>query len=83
MADENVKEEKKKPAKAKKEKSHKISKYFKELKGEMKKITWFSAHDTIQNSVWVIIALVIFMVIIGGVNWEFSEIIRLLGQIGR
>ncbi len=83
MADENVKAEKKKPAKVKKEKSHKISKYFKELKGELGKITWYSAHDTFQNSLWVIVALVIFTVVIGGVNLGFSEIITLLGRIGR
>ena len=65
------------------EESHKISRYFKDLKGEMGKITWFSAHDTFQNSLWVIVALVIFTVVIGGVNLGFSEIITLLGRIGK
>lgn len=82
--EEKVKEEKPKKQKpAKKEKSHKISRYFKDLKGEMGKITWFSAHDTFQNSLWVIVALVIFTVVIGGVNLGFSEIITLLGRIGK
>lgn len=70
-----------KPAKKKKEKSHKISGYFKELKGEMKKITWYGAHDTIQNSIWTVIALLIFTVIIGGVNFGFAQLMLLLGRL--
>lgn len=79
MAEEKVKAEKKKPAK--KEKSGKVSKFFKELKGEMKKITWYSAHDTIQNSTWVVVALIILTIVIGGVNFGFGKLIGLLGNI--
>lgn len=82
MAEEKekaVKTEKKsvKPAKKKKEKSHKISGYFSELK----KITWYSAHDTLQNSVWVVAALIILTAVIGGVNWGFAQIMLLLGRL--
>ncbi len=82
MAEEKVKAEKTKKSKpAKKEKSGKVSKFFKELKGEMGKITWFSAHDTIQNSTWVVVALVILAVLIGGVNYGLSQLVGLLGKI--
>ncbi|MGM9637368.1 MAG: preprotein translocase subunit SecE [Eubacteriales bacterium] len=86
MAEEKekaVKAEKKseKPAKKKKEKSHKISGYFRDLKSELKKITWYSAHDTLQNSVWVVAALIILTAVIGGVNWGFAQIMLLLGRL--
>lgn len=85
MAEEKekaVKAEKKpaKPAK-KKEKSHKISGFFRDLKSELKKITWYSAHDTIQNSIWVVAALIVLTAIIGGVNWGFAQIMLLLGRL--
>lgn len=76
---EKVEKKAAKPKKEKKEKSHKISKFFKDLKSELKKITWYSKHDTINSSVWTIIALVIFSAVIFGVNWGFSALLSLIG----
>lgn len=69
----------KKPAKKKEKKENRIGKFFRDLKSEMKKITWYSAHDTIQNSIWTVVALAVLTVLIGGVNWAFSSIIALIG----
>jgi preprotein translocase subunit SecE len=63
----------------KKQKSHKISNYFKDLKSELKKITWFSAQDTLKNSVWVVVALVILSIVIGAIDWCFGTLIALVG----
>lgn len=82
MAEEMKNARAEKPAKAakqKKEKSHKISKFFKDLKSELKKITWYSKRDTINSSIWTIIALVIFSAAIFGVNWGFSALLALIG----
>ena len=84
MAEETVRTEKAekaaaKPAKKpKQKKEHKIGKFFKDLKSELKKITWYSAHDTIHSSIWTIIALVVFTVVIGGVNWGLSSLIAII-----
>ena len=58
--------EQKAAAKAKKKaekKQSKVGTFFKNLKAELKKISWYSAHDTIQNSIWVIVAMVICAII--------------------
>ena len=75
------KPKKSKPAKAKKEKSKKASKFFADLKSEMKKITWFSKQDTLKSSGLVIAVLVVFAIVIGAIDWSFGQIVALLGTL--
>ena len=65
----------------KKEKSKKASKFFADLKSEMKKITWFSKKDTIKSSGLVIAVLVVFAIVIGAIDWTFGQLIALLGTL--
>ena len=87
MAEEKnvaVKAEKPKKAKkqkAKKEKTRKASKFFADLKSEMKKITWYSKKDTVKSSGLVIAVLVVFAIILGAVDWSFGSLIALLGSL--
>ena len=77
--------EQKAAAKAKKKaekKQSKVGTFFKNLKAELKKISWYSAHDTIQNSIWVIVAMVICAIVLGAIDWGFGSLIALLGRIG-
>lgn len=75
------KAKKSKPAKVKKEKSKKASKFFSDLKSEMKKITWFSKRDTLKSSGLVIAVLVVFAIVIGAIDWSFGQLIALLGTL--
>ena len=76
-----AKPQKSKPAKAKKEKSKKASKFFADLKSEMKKITWFSKKDTLKSSGLVIAVLVVFAIVIGAIDWSFGQLVALLGTL--
>ena len=76
-----AKPKKNKPAKAKKEKSKKASKFFADLKSEMRKITWFSKKDTLKSSGLVIAVLVVFAIVIGAIDWSFGQPIALLGTL--
>ena len=75
------KSKKSKPAKAKKEKSKKASKFFADLKSEMKKITWFSKKDTLKSSGLVVAVLVVFAIVIGAIDWSFGQLVALLGTL--
>ena len=75
------KPKKDKPRKAKKEKSHKVSKFFVDLKSEMRKITWYSKKDTLKSSGLVIAVLVVFAIVIGAIDWSFGQLIALLGTL--
>ena len=87
MAEEkNVTVKAEKPAKvkkqkAKKEKTRKASRFFADLKSEMKKITWYSKKDTLKSSGLVIAVLVVFAIIIGAIDWSFGQLIALLGTL--
>jgi len=70
-----------KKAKKKKAKSHKVVNYLKELKSELKKITWYSRKDTLQATLWVCVALVIFGAILGLVDYLLGHGVAFLGTL--
>ena len=61
-----------KPAKKKEKKGNRISRWIKDLKGELKKVTWPSGKDTLKN-VGTVIACV---VVVGVFIWVFDFIAR-------
>ena len=70
---ESVSSEKKAKAPKKKEKKpNRILRWFKDLKGELKKVTWPTAKDTLKN-VGIVIACVIF---VGIFIWVFDFLAR-------
>ena len=67
------KEAKKQKAAAKKEKrTDKIKRWFKDLRGELKKVTWPTLKDTLKN-VGVVIACVL---VVGVFIWAFDWLAR-------
>ncbi|MDE6922280.1 MAG: preprotein translocase subunit SecE [Oscillospiraceae bacterium] len=74
---ESVSSEKKAKAPKKKEKKpNRLLRWFKDLKGELKKVTWPTAKDTIKN-VGVVIVCVIF---VGIFIWLFDYLARAVIQ---
>ena len=70
---ESVSSDKKaKAPKKKDQKPNRILRWFKDLKGELKKVTWPSAKDTLKN-VGIVIACVIF---VGIFIWAFDFLAR-------
>ena len=88
MAKEDVKSEKKKdktPAKSsaknQKKQPNKVAKYFKDLKSEFKKVVWPTKKQVVNNTLVVIV----FVLIIGVLVGAFDHIVdvRLLTADGR
>ena len=62
------------PAKKQDKKPNKVLRWLKDLRGELKKVTWPSAKDTAKN-VAVVIACVL---IVGVLIWIFDGIVKLV-----
>ena len=60
-----------------------LSKWFRGMKSELKKVVWPTWAQVVNNTVVVIVVSVIFAVIIGLIDWGAYEGIKaLLGLIG-
>ena len=70
----NSKTAKAKSDKKKDKKPGKVRRWLKDLKGELKKVTWPSAKDTAKN-VAVVIACVL---IVGVMIWVFDAVVKLV-----
>jgi len=55
--------------------------YLKEVRGEMKKVTWPSKDDMIKTTIAVIVISLFFGVYLFGVDFIFSRIFRQIGSI--
>ena len=71
------------PSKEKEKKANKkpglfkrIFKYLRECKSEMKKIVWSSGKQTFNNTVLVIVAMIVIGAIVVGLDFLFSRIIQ-------
>lgn len=71
----NEKKSKKIAASKKPKKS--IAKYFKDLRSEFKKVVWPSKKTVLNNTVVVLIALVISGIFVWGLDTLFSSLLRL------
>ncbi len=59
----------------------KIAKFFRDYKSEVQKIVWFSFKDTMKATGVVLVTILIFAVVIGLLDFGFTEIIKLLANI--
>lgn len=59
----------------------KVKKAFKEFKAEFKKIVWSSRRNTFNNTVLVIVSMVVVSVVIGTLDTGFSKLLTLLGSL--
>ena len=56
-------------------------KMMRSFKSEFKKIVWADRHDTLKNTILVVIAIVLFAAVFGIVDFALSQLILLLGRI--
>ncbi len=76
---ESVNSDKKaKPAKKQDKKPNRIVRWFKELKGELKKVTWPSLKDVVKNVCVVIVCVLIVGVFIWVFDWLARAVIDAL-----
>lgn len=59
-------------------KENRVSKFFKDYKSEFKKIAWPSYTQVLKNSTLVISAILVFTVVIGGIDLLLEELVSLL-----
>ncbi|MCR5551940.1 MAG: preprotein translocase subunit SecE [Oscillospiraceae bacterium] len=60
-----------------------LTKWFRGMKSELKKVVWPSWSQVVNNTVVVIVVSVIFAVIIGLIDWAAYEGIKaLIGAVG-
>jgi len=59
-------------------KTRKLGNYFKEVKIELKKVSWPSKNEIISSTVIVLFLTVIFSVFIGGFDYLFTIILKLI-----
>ncbi len=70
-----------KPAKKKVSLGERISKFFREYKSEMKKIVWYSRHDTIHSTILVIVSIVIVSAVVSVLDLGFTSGLMALGKL--
>ncbi len=58
-----------------------LKKFWKTMKSEMKKITWYNRKQTFNSTLLVIFAMIAFGVAIGVVDWAFSRGLEGLGNL--
>ncbi len=71
----------KKPAKKKEKKPNRLLRWLKDLKGELKKVTWPSGKDTMRNVGTVIVCVIIVGVIIGVFDLVARQVVDALLRI--
>ncbi len=59
-------------------KTRKLGNYFKEVKIELKKVSWPSKNEIISSTVIVLFLTVIFSAFIGGFDYLFTIILKLI-----
>jgi len=57
-----------------KKKGNSVKRWFKDLKGELKKVTWPSAKDTMKN----VLVVIVCVLVVGVLIWLFDWVLRLV-----
>ncbi len=50
-----------------------LKKFWKTMKSELKKVTWYSRKQTFNSTLLVIVCMVVFGAVIGVLDWGFSK----------
>ncbi|MCL2402386.1 MAG: preprotein translocase subunit SecE [Oscillospiraceae bacterium] len=83
MSEEKI--EKTPERKRKKRRDNRIKKWFREMRGELKKVVWPTPKQTVNNTVIALSLMVATAIVIWGIDQIAGQIfqaIRLLGQFG-
>lgn len=59
----------------------KIGRYFRDMRGEVKKVVWPSKKQVINNTVIVIVMVIISSLLIGGFDAILSQVVNLLFNV--
>jgi preprotein translocase subunit SecE len=62
-------------------KENRVSKFFKDYKSEFKKIAWPSRTQIMKNSALVISAILVFTVVVGGLDYLLETLVGLLANV--
>ena len=55
-----------------------VLKFFREVKAEVKRITWPSKNDTKKALIAVSVVVLIYIVLVGGLDYIFSSLFKLM-----
>ena len=58
-----------------------VSKFFRELKAEVKRITWPSKEDTKKALIAVGVVVLIYIILVGGLDFIFTNLYKLIFKI--
>ncbi|AYE34526.1 preprotein translocase subunit SecE [Clostridium septicum] len=58
-----------------------ISKFFREVKAEIKRITWPSKNDTKKALIAVGVVALIYIILVGGLDYIFQNLFELLFKL--
>lgn len=72
---------KKKAAPKKASLSSKIAKFFRDYKSELKKIVWSPKKDVVKNTTVVLVTIVLSAILIGILDYAFTEGLRGLNNL--
>jgi preprotein translocase subunit SecE len=67
--------------KAKTSEKKNLSKFFREIKAEVKRITWPSKNDTKKALIAVGIVCLIYIVLVGGLDYIFSNLFKFIYKL--
>ena len=59
-----------------------LARYFSDVKAEMRRVVWPSRTEIINSSWIVVVTLAIFIVLIFGLAYVSSAVVRFLAQVG-
>ena len=59
-----------------------LGRYFNDVKAEMRRVVWPSRTEIINSSWIVVVTLAIFIVLIFGLDYISSAVVRFLAQVG-
>lgn len=82
MSKESKTKEKKTSDKSKKKKPNRIVKWFKDLKSEFKKVVWPSRKKVFNNTLVVLIVMVIASVFVGGLDFGLLKLFSFVLDLG-
>ena len=71
------------PAKKKDKKPNRILRWLKDMKGEMKKVTWPSGKDTLRNVLVVVVCVIVVGVCIGVFDFVAKHVVEALLKLFR
>ena len=74
VSSENTQKKAKTPAKKKDKKPNRILRWLKDMKGEMKKVTWPSGKDTFRN----VLIVIVCVILVGLCIWVFDFVAKLV-----